>query len=310
MAQLIVNADDLGIAPGTNRAIRRGYLEGVITSASLMVNMPAAEDACQNVVATCPGMGVGLHLCLTSGRPVLPRSEVPLLVDSRGHFRHGFAGLWRLILRHGGAARDQIAAELAAQAERARAWGVPIDHINSHQHVHLIPSILPIAASIARRYRAAIRLPHEELWIRSVPAWWNSCLTNGGLAKKWLLSALCRHGGVATEDLARADRCYGILLTGRMTAAVVRHLAARLPEGTSEVLLHPGDSRPLREDVTCSGADRQFLASGGREAELDAVCDEGVRRLLEEHGVERIRFGDLASPSTNPGKTEPVRRSA
>ena len=93
---LIINADDLGLSVATNLAIRRAFREGVVTSASLMANMPALDHAIEHVIHGSPHLGVGVHLCLTSGRPVLA-GQVPLLVDEEGCFRHGFSGLLRLV---------------------------------------------------------------------------------------------------------------------------------------------------------------------------------------------------------------------
>ena len=94
---VVVNADDLGITRSTNLAIRQAFREGIVTSASLMANMTAFQHALDHVVYQNPGLGIGIHLCLTSGKPVLPPAQVPLLVDRQGHFCRGFLGLYRLV---------------------------------------------------------------------------------------------------------------------------------------------------------------------------------------------------------------------
>ena len=97
MSRVILNADDLGYSPDVNWAILHAASIGTLTAASLMVNMPFAEDAVMSVRESLPNFSLGLHFCLTSGRAVAPQEKIPLLVDSNGCFRHGFLGLWRLL---------------------------------------------------------------------------------------------------------------------------------------------------------------------------------------------------------------------
>ena len=97
MRKVVITADDLGIALETNAAVEVAHREGILTSASLMANMPAFADAVA-IAHRNPQLGIGVHLVLTSGRPVLPPQRVPLLVDARGRFRHGYASLSRLLL--------------------------------------------------------------------------------------------------------------------------------------------------------------------------------------------------------------------
>ena len=140
MKFVVVNADDLGIAPSVNDAICQAATDGLLTSASLMPSMPAFEHAIQCVSRRCPELGLGAHLCLTSGRPITPPREIPLLVDAAGRFRHSFGSLWRLC--HSAAATDagtQIRQEWTAQLDRLDAAGIALDHVDSHQHVHAIP---------------------------------------------------------------------------------------------------------------------------------------------------------------------------
>src|ERR687896_2728566 len=81
--QLVVNADDFGISRGVNRGIVEAHRSGLVTSASLMANLPAAEDALTRA-ATCPDLGLGLHLTLSAGRPLSPPEQLPSLVDGTG----------------------------------------------------------------------------------------------------------------------------------------------------------------------------------------------------------------------------------
>src|SRR5688500_8967367 len=131
MTHVVVNGDDLGIAYAVNAAIARAFREGILTSASLMANMPAFDDAVENVVAPNRGLGVGVHLVLTSGVCVSEPRHVPLLVDGSATFRHGFFGIRRLVYGlRASAAVTQIERELRAQYEKVLALGLRVDHLD------------------------------------------------------------------------------------------------------------------------------------------------------------------------------------
>ena len=166
---LIVNADDLGICRSTNLAIAHAAREGIVTSASLMANMDAIGQVGNLSANTIPPdpprrLGLGVHLCLSSGRPLLGPRDVPLLVDGDGFFHRGFIGLFRLVhSQRADEALEQIERELAAQTERLESLGFELDHVDSHQHVHMIPQIFRIAAALAAARGIAIRVADEPL---------------------------------------------------------------------------------------------------------------------------------------------------
>jgi predicted glycoside hydrolase/deacetylase ChbG (UPF0249 family) len=291
---LIVNADDLGISVSTNLAIGRAHGEGLATSASLMANMPAARHAVQRVVRPHPRLGIGVHLCLTSGRPVLDPGEVPLLVGPDGWFRHGFLGLLRLVC--GGRRGDvlaQIERELTAQVERVDGLGVAIDHVDSHQHIHMIPAIFPLALGLARQRRAVLRLADEppglpERW----PARLARSLASGGLLKWLVLSCMARTIR-SRVPLSGTVHYFGVLEAGRMTLGALRAVVRSLPEGVSEINVHPGSPAWLDEALEASPADRRFLRRPERAAELEALLAPALRAELDESGVRLVRFCDV-----------------
>jgi predicted glycoside hydrolase/deacetylase ChbG (UPF0249 family) len=308
---LIVNADDLGLARSTNFAIRRAFQDGIVTSASLMANMGAFQHAVDQVVGQYPGLGIGIHLCLTSGRPVLPPGEVPLLVDRRGEFRHGFLGLRRLL---GSPRREeamrQIAAELRAQAAKFDACGLHVDHVDGHQHIQMIPEIFTIAAALATVRQAAIRISDEQFrrGHRSLRRWL-AWLANGGVIKKLILSRLARAVPAAETPLLRADHYYGVLETGRMTVEILWEILDSLPEGISEINCHPGLAGLPDPAIVCSRPDRLFLASLNRSRELAALVDPSFQGDLLGAGITLARFQDLLPRRSAPW-TEPLRKAA
>lgn len=294
---LIVNADDLGISVSTNLAIGRAHGEGLATSASLMANMPAARHAVQRVVRPHPRLGIGVHLCLTSGRPVLSPGEVPLLVGPDGSFRHGFLGLLRLVCGgRRGEALAQIERELTAQAERVDALGVAIDHVDGHQHVQMIPAIFPLALGLARQRRAVLRLADEPLGLPgrrlARPARLARSLADGGLLKWLVLSRMARtiRSRVPLSDTVNY---FGVLEAGRMTLGALRAVARSLPEGVSEINVHPGSPAWLDEALEASPADRRFHRRPERAAELEALLAPALRAELDAAGVRLVRFCDV-----------------
>jgi predicted glycoside hydrolase/deacetylase ChbG (UPF0249 family) len=305
---VIVNADDLGIARSTNLAIRRAFREGIVTSASLMANMAAFQHALDHVVYQNPGLGIGIHLCLTSGKPVLPPCQVPLLVDRKGYYCRGFLGLYRLVRsRHRYEAVAQITAELNAQAEQLDRCGIDVDHVDGHQHTHMIPEIFAICAQIATARQAAIRIPDEHF--RPSHRWpprWLRCLLNGGLLKQATLHRLSQKARREAIDLVHPDHYHGVLETGQITTAILWEILRALPDGVTEITCHPGLDGTLDRTVVCSLADRRFLASGNRAAELAAVLDSSFCGDLLGVGITLARFRDIL-PRHNAA---PLRKAA
>jgi predicted glycoside hydrolase/deacetylase ChbG (UPF0249 family) len=304
---VVVNADDLGIARSTNLAIRRAFREGIVTSASLMANMTAFQHALDHVVYQNPGLGIGIHLCLTSGKPVLPPEQVPLLVDRQGHFCHGFLGLFRLLRgRRGREAATQIAAELDAQARQFDLCGIDVDHVDGHHHLQMIPGIFEIAAAIAIQRHAALRISDEHFrgsrrWLRG--------LTNGGLIKKIILSRLSQQARRQPFDLVYADHYHGVLETGRITTRILWEILRSLPDGVTEINCHPGLDDALDRTVVCSLADRRSLASRTRSAELAALLDPSFHGDLLGDGITLARFRDIL-PRHSASPVAPLRKAA
>ena len=136
---MIVTADDFGAAREVNEAVEKAHRGGILTAASLMVAAPACADAVAKA-KSMPSLGVGLHIVLVEGRPILPPDSIPDLVDAGGFFRNDMvrAGV-AMFFRP--AVRKQLAKEIEAQFEAFRRTGLPLDHVNAHKHFHLHPTI-------------------------------------------------------------------------------------------------------------------------------------------------------------------------
>jgi hopanoid biosynthesis associated protein HpnK len=271
--RLIVSADDFGLSVEVNEAIERAHREGILSTTCLMVGAPAAADAVARA-HRLPALRVGLHVVLVEGRPVLPASELPDLVDARGEFsnrlvRAGFNYFFNP------RARRQLEAEIRAQFDAFAFTGLRLDHVNAHNHMHVHPTILGILLRVGHEHGGPpVRIPQEPLG-----ASWRA--RHRGLAGRIgndvllaplfaIMRARCRRAGVAFNDFV-----FGMNDTGRMTSEVVLDLVRCLPAGASEMYFHPATVGP-------------------RARELAALIDPAVARALPEHGVEQITFGDLA----------------
>ncbi|HYE76027.1 MAG TPA: ChbG/HpnK family deacetylase, partial [Blastocatellia bacterium] len=161
MKQLIVNADDFGITTGVNRAIIEGHQHGIITSTTLMVNMPGFNEAVQLAKAN-PKLGVGLHFNITQGQPIASKEKIRSLLNSKLEFTGTSTALaQRSIL--GRLKSAEIEIELRAQIEKALAAGIKPTHLDSHKHAHALPQVFEVLARVLPEYGiGAVRMMLES----------------------------------------------------------------------------------------------------------------------------------------------------
>jgi hopanoid biosynthesis associated protein HpnK len=277
--RLIITADDFGRSQVVNEAIEQAHIRGILTTASLMVGEAATADAVTRA-RRHPGLRVGLHLVLVDGRPLLAPAKIPVLAGPEGRFRDnlvwaGFAYFFRP------AARRQLEAELRVQFEAFRQTGLPLDHVNAHHHLHLHPTVLGTILKVGRDYGlGSVRLPHEPFW----PAW---RATREGLLRRLGLAALLAPWAALMRirlnqaRLRYNDYLFGMNDTGRMTPDRVRRFIACLPEGFSEIHLHPAG----REGIP---------GSFETDAEFLALTAPATVEALRRAGLHCTGFGDLA----------------
>ena len=267
MNGLIVTADDFGASVAVNEAVERAHRNGILTAASLMVAGVAAADAVARARAM-PLLGVGLHLVLVEGRPVLPPDQIPALIDETGQFRSDMArAAFRIFVDP--AARRQLAAEVEAQFAAFAVTGLPLDHVNAHKHFHLHPTIAATVLRIGKRYGVtAIRAPLER-GSRGIEAWWAR-----------LLRRRMRRAGMLVPD-----QVIGLAWTGAFDTERMRVAIRDLPPGLTEIYTHPAtaDAYP-------------GSAPGYRyRDELAALLDAEVKNLLDRN---EIRHGPFSSYQT------------
>jgi hopanoid biosynthesis associated protein HpnK len=278
--RLIVTADDFGRSLPVNEAVERAHRHGVLSAASLMIGAPAVEDAVRRAHAL-PSLGVGLHLTLLDGRPVLPPEQVPGLVGADGRFsndpfRFGVALYFSPELRR------QATAEIAAQFERFRAAGLKLDHINGHRHFHMHPVVLRAIARIASSFGSPpVRVPLEPFG-PSFRA--NRDRAVGRLASACFYFIQTRRmvRQLRQAGLPSNDRVFGLNDSGVMNETRILQLLEQLPDGISEFYCHPATRR-------WNGPDN-LPPSYRPEEELGALLSEAVKLKIAACGLRPLSY--------------------
>ncbi|MGA2693458.1 MAG: hopanoid biosynthesis-associated protein HpnK [Opitutaceae bacterium] len=264
---LIITADDFGLHSAVNEAVELAHREGVLTSASLMVGAAAAADAVARA-SRLPNLRVGLHLVLADGAAVLPRDRIPALVDATGRFGDHMArqGVRFFFIP---SVRRQLEAEIRAQFQAYAATGLALDHVDSHKHFHLHPTVLSLILRVGRDFGLrAVRLPAEAGAPPLMRPW------------SWLLARRLDGAGIFHNDTA-----VGIRHSGRMNEQAMLEALRRLPAGVTEIYLHP---------ATVSGRSIAESMPDYRHAdELAALLSERVRSAVERLGLPLGGFTDL-----------------
>jgi chitin disaccharide deacetylase len=291
MKNLIVNADDLGWSDGVNRGIAEAHRNGIVTSASLLANA-AAFAAAVDLARSTPGLGVGVHLNLSDGLPCADPESVPSLVNGSGEFEGSPESL--LLRRARGAVElREVEAEWDAQIAKVKSAGIEATHLDGHKHVHMLPGLFEIALRLAKRHGiAAIRISHEESSLRAALAAGKE--QNAGVVLKQGVQArglklLARDARALAEraGIATADYFCGIAQTGELTREGVEQLLRILPEGTTELMCHPGYSdEGLKRSAT--------RLQESREIEVAILTNAGIRKLVASEGIRLIDYGFAA----------------
>ncbi len=292
MKQLIVNADDFGIAPGVNRAIVEAHSTGIVTSTTLLANAAAFDEAVAAARAH-PSLAVGIHLNLTQGRPLSNPTLLGDLVNPSGEFLGNAEALYARMVTDR-VPLDAIEREFHAQIQRVFAAGIRPTHLDGHQHVHMWPPVFAITARLASEYgMAGVRSARERragfhhLWRRNAPVRGKILLQAGvGLGLAFL--AVASRAALAAAHVATPDYFYGVSSTGYLDRATLAGVLRDVPEGVSELMCHPG-----YVDATLERVETRLVRQ--REMEFDAVADPGARLLAAQLGVQLVTYRALAS---------------
>lgn len=274
MRTAIINADDFGVSVPVNEAIEQAHRGGILTTTSLMVTGEAFDDAVARA-RTMPTLGIGLHIALAEVPPALPPGQIPDLVDTRGAFRiESLATSLAIFTRP--AVRKQLVAEIEAQFRAFAATGLPLDHVDSHKHMHMHPTIASVIVEVGQRFgMRAGRAPIEpRAVLRRIEP-----VRGHDIARPFatLVQRKMRRAGIKTSD-----HVFGLAWSGAMTRERVRGILRHLPEGVSEIYLHPATG------------DYPLAAPGYHyQVELAALLDPLAREIIAREAIVLARFADL-----------------
>ena len=285
---LIVNADDLGWTEGVNRGIVEAHRNGIVTSASLLANGDAFESAVKLALAT-PAMGVGAHLNLSDGKPVSPVESVSSIVNEDGEFAGGPESMLLKVARRN-LRMKEIESEWDNQVRKIKAAGIQPTHLDGHKHIHMLPGMFEIAVRVAKRHGiGAVRVAHEGSTLRSALATGEPqntlVVTKQGVQAR-VLKLLARDARAIAEKsgVSTTDYFCGIAQTGELTIEGLQRFLENLPEGTTELMCHPGYS-----DEALENSPTRLQES--RESELNILTNVEIRNLVASQGIRLINYG-------------------
>jgi hopanoid biosynthesis associated protein HpnK len=269
--RLIVNADDFGRSHSINAAVIRAHGEGILTTASLMVNEPGLDEAVA-LAKQNPKLGVGLHLSLLCGRAALSPEKIPGLVNPRGEFSSNPVGVgFHYFFKR--SLREQLRTEIHAQFDRFRATGLLLDHVNGHLHLHLHPVVFGILMEDAEKLGIQRMRFTRDCLARSrrmTHGRWFYRVAHAAI-HQWL-SRRAREP-LRQRGIKHVQITFGLLQDSHVDEAYVLKLLPELPPGDSELYSHPSLD--------------EF------KHEFDALVSPRVKELVKKLGIELIRYQDL-----------------
>ena len=288
MKSLIVNADDLGWTDGVNRGILDASRGGIVTSTSLLANGMAFAEAVK-AAKSAPGLAVGVHLNLSDGAPVAEPESVMSLLDGQGKFAGGPESLLLKRARRG-LALAEVECEWDAQIRKVRDAGIRPTHLDGHKHVHMLPGLFEVALRLAKRHGIeAMRVALEESSLRAALSSGGKhnprvVMKQGVQARGLKLLARDARAQARRAGIATADYFCGIAQTGELTREGVELFLKSLPEGTTELMCHPGYA-----DEALQKSPTRLQAS--RQKELQILTDTRIRNLVASQGIRLIDYG-------------------
>jgi len=264
--RLIVNADDYGRSPEISEGIRLAHKYGVVTSTSCMMNIPSTTEDVRLALKETPDLGLGVHLVLTMGKPILPHGEIKSATDAQGNFfkyKPFVENLPNLKV-------EEVKAEWRAQIEVfVQAAGKEPDHLDSHHHSsYFSPALFRAMLELAKGYNCPIRFPFTGRDYDEIEP------------TRPHVPALLEEFSPRRPDLFISD-----FYDEQATMGVLMGIVESLGEGTTEVMCHPG----FVPDSFVS----ESVYNKQRQRELGIFLDPAVRNTIAAKDIELISFADL-----------------
>jgi predicted glycoside hydrolase/deacetylase ChbG (UPF0249 family) len=279
--QLIINADDFGLCESVNKGIVEAHCKGVLTSATIMTNMPAAEQAV-DMAKKLPNLGIGVHLNLTNGRPICRDEGVKRLLNSEGDFALSPGKLAKLSL-FSGKIRAAIEAELASQIQWVIERGIKPTHLDSHKHIHGFPAIFRIVCRLAKRFEIpAIRFTYEPKQV-CFPPW--PVTDRESRKRAFNIRIMAKINYWQDRSFFKTDTLLGVAHTGSINVNFFQAVSLYNSAAIAEVMTHPGYTYDI--DATRTRLVKQ------RQAELEALCSDTTKQYLRDAGIKLVHYGRI-----------------
>ena len=262
MKYLIINADDFGLTPGVTRGILDAHLNGVVTSTSAMMNSPHIAESLAAAFRDAPNLGIGVHLVLTWGKPILSQEKISTLVDNTGHFYK----IHQLSQKVDNFRSDDVRAEWHSQIQAFITSGCRPDHLDSHHHSsYLNPNLFTIMLDLAREFDLPIRMPSKP---------------EGSSQKiEPFVQILDEH------TVRYPQSCITAFYDEGASLANLSRILSVLPEGVTELMCHPGYADcELMEGSSYTNA---------RETELQILTGNEIKAFIKDNNISLARFSDL-----------------
>lgn len=279
LKKLIINADDFGLCKGVNKAVFEAHTTGVLTSATIMANMPGLYEAIM-MAKNMPTLGVGVHLNVIDGKPISSDDRVKLLVNENGEFKYSAYKLaFKSLLNK--KILKAIEVELAEQISLIIKKGIKPTHLDSHKHFHCFPPVYRIVCSLAADFGiGTVRWPWEPATV---------CLSDwppvefGDKARAFLARQLALECRRIDSRFIKNDIFFGVAHTGRIDDKFWSELCKTQFIGTAEVMTHPGYPEGLNKTRLVEQ----------RQIELKWLCDPATKECLKNAGIELVNYGNL-----------------
>jgi hopanoid biosynthesis associated protein HpnK len=276
--KLIVHADDFGLTEKVNDGIIKAHLDGILTSTSIMANGSAFDHAVRLARST-PSLDIGVHLTLINENPILPPERLPTLVDSIGRMHnHAFGFTRRYLL--GRINLEEAKAELESQIKMILQAGIIPSHLDSHQHLHMLPGVLKTVIELSRKYKIpVIRYPREAVSLGKMRQ-----VSPPRIAQALLLNFFCKVADGRIER--RTDSFAGFLYGGNLNKENFLKILKNLsPDSICEIMCHPGLDDP----------DSPYSYWGYKwEDELQALLDPEINDMIIQNGIRLISYTEFS----------------
>lgn len=270
--KLIVNADDYGRTKNVSNGIRRAHSEGIVSTTTVMMNLPGASEGVRLAKVETPRLGLGVHLNLTFGEPLSPEAKVTSLTDSQGGFRSKDFYFYHW----GEITGDDVEYEWRMQIEAFLNCDVVLDHLDSHHHIALAsPELWSLSIKLAKEYGCGVRLPNPT----DIP----DEVLRDALPKD--ATDFVRHDALDALDqvgIPHPDHFYSSFFGPGVSLDHLSSILHSLPEGISELMCHPGFVD--EELCTASGYAKP------RQKEYEILTDSNIVQFVQKSGIVLTTF--------------------